>query len=69
MLNIWPMLLSIYKLVRSTHLCVSKVEHLLFNHQMFVHRLLNYKKAFGKTGLTHLLLIVFTPFEVYERPF
>lgn len=59
----------IYKLVRSNHLCVSIIEYLLFNHQMFVHRLLNYKKPFGNTGLTHLILIVFTLSEVYKMSF
>ena len=69
MLNIWPMPLCIYKLVRSNHACVSIIECSLFNHQMFVHRLLNYKKPPGNTGLTHLVLIVFTPSEVYKMPF
>lgn len=69
MLKIWPMPHCIYKLVRSNHLCASIIEHLLFNHQMFVHSLLNYKKSFGNTGLTHLILIVFTLPEVYKMPF
>lgn len=67
MLNIRPMLLCIYKLVRSNHLCVSIMEYLLFNHKMFVHRLWNYKKPLWNTGLTCLVLIVFTPSEVYKN--
>lgn len=69
MLNIRPMLLCIYKLVRSNHLCASRIEYLLFNHKMFVHRLLNYKKPRGNTGPARLLLIVFTPSEVYKMSF
>lgn len=69
MLNIWPMPLCIYKLVRSNHLCVSIIEYLLFNQQMFVHRLLNYKKPLGNTGLTHLILIVFSLPGVYKMSF
>lgn len=49
--------------------CLSMIEYLLFNHQMFVHRLLNYKKPLGNTGLTHLILIVFTLSEVYKMSF
>lgn len=60
---------SIYMLLRSNHLCAAIMEYFLFNHQMFVHRLLNYKKPLGNTGLTHLILIVFTLSGVYRMSF
>lgn len=69
MLNIRPVLLCIYKPVKSNHLCASGIEYLLFNHKMFVHRLLNYKKPLGNTGQARLVLIVFTPSGVYRMPF
>lgn len=61
------MLNSIYKAVRSNHLCVSIIEILLFNHKMFVHRLLNYKKPLGSSGPTLPVLIVLVLSVVYKN--